>query len=652
MKKGLLDSRAKDYEKRDETKIGITLSKVVRLLFFVLPSIKDDSDDSKEFEDNKPVELQGKHWKHLAGRARSEQELLTRTTDMKWIYQRFVQATMQFFTEPGGAWYKVRVDGNAVAGSSWMHGVVFVFSFLSPFLFPVASVLGCSNLAWLRLKSAEPNFSWTLMSTVFYCSCYCWCAVCPFLYVLFGDVRCDMDTKCRQSGVDHIDYKISGVTFVFPWIACMIAGFRFSFEICDSACDCACDKKQDHLDRVYPEYKDAKNIILQKLSNPKDTSSFYPTFGAEGSQPPDIGTKICLTCVAIVCAITPNFIMKFNHPHEKMALSNEWQRVMTFTGILGVSIQFSLFLYLLVDVLFQFFLTVNEVLIFAYITSSPRMRARDAIVKPFLKTIQYNDTLRKNSKPYKQLKRRNRTYVLRQADERKQQVKKLYQDPTNGSLGLHLIEFNFANKEGVQLWRVMREWLRIDILAERVGAELFMLVCIFFVIAVGGSCFVTVFIFKKATVITIWGPFTCALLLIFLSIALNLCVTANEYLFDWQPLILYDWIDTISFHPHGLEQGRSTDLGLIWYEDARRHVGSDGKLSAQMGAQMDAESVEWQSACKALKHTIKCINLLEEKQEILGLPVTAALRNRVMFTMGSLLLPTIVHAVQASLKAL
>merc|ERR1719396_267783 len=91
----------------------------------------------------------------------------------------------------------------------------------------------------------------------------------------------------------------------------------------------------------------------------------------------------------------------------------------------------------------------------------------------------------------------------------------------------------------------MREWLSNDIQNERLALELF--------IQCAGAIVVGVLVvlvwsfFKMRHVSAVWtiAPLNICLFSYYIMRALNLCVQANEYLFDWTRRILLDWQDEV-----------------------------------------------------------------------------------------------------------
>lgn len=114
------------------------------------------------------------------------------------------------------------------------------------------------------------------------------------------------------------------------------------------------------------------------------------------------------------------------------------------------------------------------------------------------------------------------------------------------NLAERAVAFNFSHKEGVMLYRQMRNWLRLDILNERSGVELFMT----FVVPLSFGCICICWSqyllnageVGKSVSMVFW-PAVAFVLATNVSRALAQCVKANEYLFTWPSKLLFEWQD-------------------------------------------------------------------------------------------------------------
>merc|ERR1719401_371561 len=123
----------------------------------------------------------------------------------------------------------------------------------------------------------------------------------------------------------------------------------------------------------------------------------------------------------------------------------------------------------------------------------------------------------------------------------------------------------------------MREWLSKDIQNERLALELF--------IQCAGAIVVGVLVvlvwsfFKMRHVSAVWtiAPLNICLFSYYILRALNLCVQANEYLFDWTRRILLDWQDEIVIKTSAFsEDAKQPAIGWVWDSDSPKPLKLEG----------------------------------------------------------------------------
>eukprot|EP00928_Gymnodinium_smaydae_P070869 TRINITY_DN54618_c0_g1_i1.p1 TRINITY_DN54618_c0_g1~~TRINITY_DN54618_c0_g1_i1.p1 ORF type:complete len:838 (-),score=122.87 TRINITY_DN54618_c0_g1_i1:214-2355(-) len=654
--------------------------KLRALCFFLLPFEKEPG--QLDFEDNSPEPIE-QVWKNIDGRAKTSESLENEFPGIEWAFQRFTNRLMQLGTIPGQAWYKVSVDGNEVGGINKMHVVVILVSLGSPILFIVAFFLGFFTIvtkgfikAWSHVvadgqvkiedhthlsnrervqKHAERARKWLWEHWEFLkCAWYFWLALMPWLVLCFGRLECIMDTSCKD-----VHYHLSWVVFFFPWAACVLAAFRFTFAVCDSACDCACEAEQQRLMSNHLNYMDCVDAVLSKLSDPCDSLSFFPTFTRSANSKPvegmplETSEQIFVTSMAMLCAAVPSVFM-FVRYHESPLQGEFFSMVIVFTGTLGLAIEFRLFLLALAGALHQFNDAVKEVIIFVYISASKRMKQRPSLRNPFKAAARRNDVYRWHKRDYFNNCRTSEgegsidgfAYLDLQCPSfwpihAGRFVRSQVDDLDAGEMARlreHQVVFNFSVKNGVLLFRRIRDWLRIDILCERSSMELFVNVSIVLILSLSLVSLVVFFHYDKITALLVFVPVFCSSLIGYLVWALNLCVQVNDFLFEWQTKILFDWKDAAWNDEKAF--GAHTEVGWIWDGNGPKALRIEEDPEEQAQHQVELFFKNTNLAAKILQNTNKRIELLEEKQQVLGLTVTSALRTKVLVTIASLLVPT------------
>lgn len=275
---------------------------------------------------------------------------------------------------------------------------------------------------------------------------------------------------------------------------------------------------------------------------------------------------------------------------------------------------------------------VDELLIFTYLGSTYWEKQRRKLRLEFSRIVGKNDEDRKKIMQ-QSFKNKDRIdtfvgHVQRRLTE--------VQDP----LKIQRVQFNLTNRDGVLFYRTMRQWILGDIINESFEVEFFLNVSFMFV-AVGLVYLCVTYLTEKEQGITaVWTilPMDIFVLSILVLRTLNLCVSANEYLFDSYERLLMNWQDCVhnpyqsgeTFENVSRDE-RDTAIAWIWGDDEKPKPLKMGKVLAI--EQNTLESV----VAKVLALTIGMSQKGEDRQSILGFAVTPQLRTQLVASLGSVL---------------
>eukprot|EP00927_Polykrikos_kofoidii_P020276 TRINITY_DN19578_c0_g1_i1.p1 TRINITY_DN19578_c0_g1~~TRINITY_DN19578_c0_g1_i1.p1 ORF type:complete len:806 (+),score=105.54 TRINITY_DN19578_c0_g1_i1:84-2420(+) len=559
----------------------------------------DATQEPRDFEDNKVKITPG--WETLQGRA----AILTAEEDEedigvsgKWIFQRFVNKAMQYVSKvEQGEWYNVDVGLDSVDGIGKVRWVIIIFPFFSFVIFPVlyfsiAILLICGplfidNVVFGIVKSDPLRYANLVMA----CFGYGWMGLAPWMLLIFGN-PCDClpwDHSCGQEA-EKTGFVLPCLIIFLPWLSCTATAFSFIQQIFDSALDCQCGIEQDRVRNSAPQYKQAISTIIDKISDPNDPGSFYPTFFDYRTStwldrlPIDPKANMLLKVGSVAVGLAPVvWVSMFYNWHAATTI----EIAMLVTGSLSITRQFYYFLKTFEEATEQFTEAVDELLILLYVTSHSDLREQAFLKKLWRKTIRGNDAFRKATDKLMGELRSNVEKSIgevapempTESEEGSESLLDLAQTPSllNTSIrqkrklqyvfpelcGIEErgVAINFTTADGVMLYRMVRNWLRLDILNERTGVELFMTVTfplvVVFAIFVGvqwyhGSFNLSVFIFS----------FFAFLGLFYLHRNISNCVKANDYLFVLPSKMLFQWEDAYVNGTHGL--GQLKDAGWVW----------------------------------------------------------------------------------------
>eukprot|EP00440_Ansanella_granifera_P030858 gb/GFBE01033512.1/.p1 GENE.gb/GFBE01033512.1/~~gb/GFBE01033512.1/.p1 ORF type:complete len:694 (+),score=125.29 gb/GFBE01033512.1/:1-2082(+) len=599
----------------------------------------------------------------------------------EWIFQRFVNVAMQPLTTrwhemEGEGWYYVRVEGQQLQQLFPSGMVVAMAAVLSPFLFPLvfgASLLGLTLFSpytvWCYLRSfrkntlirkkgvevggkwrgpskemekefdesseTEARFSyWSICVTIIACAWYFTCGVVPWFLLFSGKYACIVDPMCEDSIVHTSPLTVFGM-----WLGCAIAAFRFVHNIHVSSCDCACEAENSRMlrDRTFGK---AMHQMVHTLADNKDEKrSFWPIFVKSEDDEPEKNWSCFRTSLVILGpllhGVLPQIYMSYTYSEPLLPVKEDWVIMSVIgLGVIAPAIEMGYFLYTFVDAIVEFEDVAKQLLIFSCISSKLSMRKRAMRFNAFKKVISDNDKYRQ------QHGFEDKTRF----DDKRTETR--WSNDELCDLSLFRVSFNFSRREGVMLYRKMRQWLSTDVLNERMEIEWYVSISI--AICVVSTAVLAIGYFATGKPSAVWTvlPWDIMIMAYLILRSLNLCVVANEYLFDDASRALLDWLDEIGqpeayfeTSPDKKHELRQPAIGWVFDEKEQREKALP-LCNVHDGAEVTLDAADDKSLDKAkqiLDNTIRRIELLEEKQKILGLEVTRALRNRLAASLFSVI---------------
>lgn len=616
------------------------------------PLLEGGPPQRDDFEDNLPQP--SRPWmSSLRGCVQGRHPAPVGQLSSAWFYQRFVNVTMQCFTQKDAAWYEVQVDGGDVqplCQNGWMAVPAAVL--LSPVTFPV--VYGFAvvylSLFWLSFVDREggrANAVLRVIITILKNAWYCFMSSLPWVFIYFGDYECFVGSRCEAHKA-HI--HLSKVAVYSPWVCCMMAAFQFTRGVKVSACDCACEGRIAKMINRDHEFGPAINETITKLSDPADEFSYFPVYVSSEHEEPaalpnDWSDRIFLFVVPLIHALLPDAWMVLNYGEQWIPVEPwvhwelGWQARMTslvaVTAIIGPYIEVYNFLSDFHMAIEQFQDVVDQLMIFVYICSKSSTKQQALTQTTFRKSVSENDEYRQTfSNIFKAEKPNFRCFD-------KGENRWVNYEPTDELSGLkvHRVAFNMKRIEGVKLFRLMRKWLCTDILNERMEVEIFItLSTVFFIVS---FVFLVGTYMKYQELTAVWTilPFDIVVILFMILRGLDVCIKANEYLFEHMERLLLDWQDeAVNPETSFGEEGDGCAIGWVWDVVKQRPKAmtytcktlepDNNKTAAGIGS--TSRHVQ-----DSLSITIQRINKLEAKQRILGFEVTKELRNRLLASLGT-----------------
>eukprot|EP00927_Polykrikos_kofoidii_P029682 TRINITY_DN25630_c0_g2_i2.p1 TRINITY_DN25630_c0_g2~~TRINITY_DN25630_c0_g2_i2.p1 ORF type:complete len:789 (-),score=94.12 TRINITY_DN25630_c0_g2_i2:37-2070(-) len=497
-----------------------------------------------------------------------------------------------------------RVDGLAK-----VNMIAFVFSVLSIVLFPVIYL---SSLFYLTLGPffiESPIFGIiksdpARYGEIFYSSLRLGLlGLVPWLMLAFGDV-CD----CLPYAVEcqgDIGFVLPCAIFFLPWLGCVLTAFSFIHQIVDSALDCQCGIMQEGVLHRNPRYTLALSAILNKISDPNDPKSFFPTFvdpetaSVVDRMPIEPGMSKFIMFMSIVIGLSPVVWVLFSFRHD-LQDANAIELAMLVAAPWSTVTQFNYFFKHVEEITENFTYAVNELFIFLFISSKSNTRQQARMKKGWEKILQGNASFRTRMEkfvkglPQISTAQRNESeetivgvtkglptapegndsdtasFRLRKSLagsplELRHRLQHVFPELTD--IEERGVAINFTTADGVMLYRLLRDWLRLDILNERSGLEMFMTFMFPFFVAIW------VMTFLQWLRGTLSVPFFGILFFLFLCVlyfirGLSQCVCANEHLFLSPSKALFEWEDANVNGTHGL--GQLQDVGWVWNTRERR----------------------------------------------------------------------------------
>jgi hypothetical protein len=302
---------------------------------------------------------------------------------------------------------------------------------------------------------------------------------------------------------------------------------------------------------------------------------------------------------------------------------------------------------------------IDELLIFIYVSAPRKMKHSTLLKKKYQKQVQSNDEYRRDllaelrEELGDSLKAldvdENRFQTSSEAlNKKKVSLRDVEGGPQNVMdeleyLNEFQVAFNFRRVEGITLFKHIRRWLNTDILNERLEVEHFINITIQFICLGLVALLVAYTQAHAVTVIWILVPYDIVVLFAFVLRALGLCISANEYLFDETEILLLNWQEhtTNWKEPESLFEFPDNDerKGIAWIWD-----GTKPKAVRCGFALQNAEEAHAKEIYRALDVLLRRCRLLEVRQRIMGLEVTKHLRNRMIASLGSVLVAIIVKA--------
>lgn len=554
----------------------------------------------------------------------------------EWVYQRFINKSMHRFHSPSQPWYDLQVDHHQLERTSYPVLVVMTFSVLSPLLFPV--VFGGATLAltlflpcslkYLEDSKVERRDIVRVMLLSFG---YFWLSTFPWIFLSQGTYACHTNHRCTE-----VDFHMSPVAILAPWIACFFAAFRMARGPLLSASACKCEvahKRALTDDKLYGR---AMAQIVNKLSDHADKLSFYPVFTKEENEepvkglPPSWTATLLIIAVSMVQGIVPPIWMPLIYG-EAIIPSTTLEFFTVLTCIIGASVEACAFLFSLHDSIKEYADVVDEIYIFMFVSGRASSKRRPSARKKFRQIVGDSDIYRKeHSRLLEMQSGRGTLQFLSRKGER-------FEGDSWGKLHVHQVAFNFARKEGVLLFKKMRSWICTDILNERFEVELLvnllLLVIALSVLVLG----LQYLVHREVCVLWFLVPFDVFVAIFFVLRALNLCIDTNEYLFDLSKRILLEWEeDAVGFGNKlcaDMEaDGRGPAIAWTWSSSEQRP--EPVPYPAEL-LQSAADTHE--PAVEVMNVMVKQMESLEKKQTILGMAVTTELRNRIIASLVSLL---------------
>eukprot|EP00811_Abedinium_folium_P033857 NODE_678_length_2843_cov_5.631811.p1 GENE.NODE_678_length_2843_cov_5.631811~~NODE_678_length_2843_cov_5.631811.p1 ORF type:complete len:874 (+),score=215.84 NODE_678_length_2843_cov_5.631811:192-2813(+) len=598
------------------------------------------------------------------------------------------------------------------------------------------------------LVPLEPKLILHYISLLFQCAWLGWLSVLPWVYyVVSGDLAlCNMDLLCDDS-----EYHLSWLSVMLPWLACVITAFCYTQHIAVTACVAICALEQNRRVKKHQKYTKCINIITKKLSDPKDRLSFFPTFSSavgDRFRPTRLSMHIFIAFASLLLGFLPPCWMQGFYSEDPRQ-ATPIVLVVILTSSFGYTFACWGFLIRHENILTVFAFVVDQAKVLTYLTARSEMKKQPTLHGVFEKAASRNDKVRKeyfseivNNQQDRFDKAGNGNNQQQQQEQQEQQQQQQQQRTGEKAqnrmdafsrtktcetrLHLHLqttteesqdeltnlhehgIVFNFHTPEGLMLYRSIREWLEIECLNDRTGAELFVTITSVYILC---SAVLVILCYEyydhTITCISFHGVISALLMMIFMVRSLNLCVAANEFFFMWPPRLMFEWKDALwsgmlPFHGDRsraawiwdtsknamawLQLDRTADFDLACSKfidsrddldantkakgdamckkanDTMRNADADkftrfvhlhlGSSKDSLAGEMIEDSDARTAASECLTNQIKHMESYQKRQTILGLPITSALRTKIILSLGTVLAPLLVTVFKETTKYL
>jgi len=438
---------------------------------------------------------------------------------------------------------------------------------------------------------------------------------------------------------------------------CMSVAFRCTTRVLISAMSCKVEEAQQTL-FDQPIFGKATKAVVEQLANHKDGMSFYPIYvAAEEDNVAHLPLSWTQWLIVHVVSVAHSFIplmlllsRRDEGDDDFEYVGYFWTLAPLLTSMLGLFQETRVFVTLAFENIEEYTDAVDEIFVFMYISASHSIKHR--MKNAFVRTVTENDKWRKDhvgGDP-------TRWAVLDRPGLRFQGTAETgapSQDltQTNNSMLTQTgkfdeladlfacrAAFNFTRKEGIMLFRFMRKWVIQDIQAERFEVEQCMdklLVALGCVAALAAATWINRE--EPPLFVVIVRGLDIAVILYLIIKVLNLCVNANEHLFDDTCRMLLDWSDKVAIEGSQFEGESLRDPAIGWLYDVQsggaRPVQWDGDFNSVHDAsdkfqKERRQQLQREDALRVLDTTIKIMKEVEQKQMFFGMEVTSALRNR------------------------
>jgi len=608
---------------------------------------------TENFEDNLKTPHHG--WQFLVGRCLDEHGMEDFTAD--WVYARFVNRVMQSLTDTTHPWYRTEVEGPELSRKGHAGKVVVCFTVLAPLLFPIVyglmffvlTVCCCFSFVLLqRWQKLKPHLrALSMLQTAVWSLFHCWRGVFPFYFLLSGrKYICDMDT-CYDHGTVKIYFSDFSVLAVAA--SSLAAGFRITRSILVSACDCACHSRQIVREQD-PAFGPALKKTNEVLADPADPWSYFPIVIQCGYNDSDtlrvpLGRNVLLFLAALVACAAPHAWMTSHYNQPPFPSSDDYEAWIVLLTLVCVPTH-ELWLYFR-----DFYLAIKEyqgvveqVLVFIYLGANHLEKNRPLLSQAFKTAISENDKARMSLthlEGVKHFEDANERFKLSRLIQEREFEKNKHLADELALLKVYRVAVNLSTPDGVIFYRRLREWLTTDMLNERAEIEMFINMSTI-VTLVGFMSLVWTWMSHQHqfTSMSVCLPLPIFVLWVYILRSLNLCAFANEYLYDYYERILLGWKGNIQ-DPLSNFGDRLPAIGWYWNEETEQEAplpfgDENGERPIDEEQPSDKEAkVETQ---KMLSLSIKLSKVSEEKQRILGVEATHALRTRILATGGTAIL--------------